>query len=110
MRTAQPSSQNPISRDFQNVVDDAHELLKTVEQEGTGKMNQVRTKVQDSLETAKAKLGEVGTQVQESAKQYAESAKQYANTTDEYVRANPWQAVGVGALAGAVLGFLIARR
>jgi ElaB/YqjD/DUF883 family membrane-anchored ribosome-binding protein len=103
MRTAQPSSQNPISRDFQNVVDDAHELLKTVEQEGTGKINQVRTKVQDSLETAKARLGEVGTQVQESA-------KQYATTTDEYVRANPWQAVGVGALAGAVIGFLIARR
>jgi ElaB protein len=103
MRTAQPSSQNPMSRDFQNVVDDAHELLKTVEQEGSGKVNQVRTKVQESLETAKAKLGEVSTQVQESA-------KQYATTTDEYVRANPWQAVGVGALAGAVLGFLLARR
>ena len=103
MRTAQPSSQNPINRDFQNVVDDAHELLKTVEQEGSGRVNQVRTKVQESLETAKAKLGEVGTQVQESA-------RQYATTTDEYVRANPWQAVGVGALAGALLGFLIARR
>ena len=103
MRTAQPSSQNPINRDFQNVVDDAHELLKTVEQEGSVKVNQVRTKVQESLETAKAKLGEVGTQVQESA-------RQYATTTDEYVRANPWQAVGVGALAGALLGFLIARR
>lgn len=103
MRTAQPNSSNPISRDFQNVVDDAHELLKTVEQEGAGKVNQVRSKVQDSLESARARLGEVGTQV-------ADGAKQYATTTDEYVRANPWQAVGVGALAGAVLGFLIARR
>ncbi len=103
MRTPQPSSQNPVARDFQNVVDDAHELLKTVEQEGAGKLNQVRAKVQDSLEVAKTKLGEVGTQVQESA-------KQYAATTDEYVHAHPWHAVGVGALAGALIGFLIARR
>lgn len=103
MRTAQPTSNNPISRDFQNVVDDAHELLKTVEQEGAGKVNQVRSKVQDSLETARARLGEVGTQV-------ADNAKQYATTTDEYVRAHPWHAVGVGALAGALVGFLIARR
>ena len=103
MRTAQPSSQNPVARDFQNVVDDAHELLKTVEQEGAGKLNQVRAKVQDSLDVAKTKLGEVGTQVQESAKHYAE-------TTDEYVHAHPWHAVGMGALAGALIGFLIARR
>jgi ElaB/YqjD/DUF883 family membrane-anchored ribosome-binding protein len=103
MRTAQPSSQNPIARDFQNVVDDAHELLKTVESEGTGKINQVRSKVQDSLDSARTRLGEVGTQV-------ADGAKQYAATTDEYVRAHPWHAVGVGALAGALVGFLIARR
>jgi ElaB/YqjD/DUF883 family membrane-anchored ribosome-binding protein len=103
MRTAQPSSQNPIARDFQNVVDDAHELLKTVEQEGAGKVNQVRTKVQDSLDAARTKIADVGTQVQENA-------KQYAATTDEYVRAHPWHAVGVGALAGALVGFLIARR
>lgn len=103
MRTAQPNSQNPIARDFQNVVDDAHELLKTVEREGEGKVNQVRSKVQESIEAAKTKLADVGGQVQDSA-------KQYAATTDEYVHAHPWHAIGVGALAGALLGFLIARR
>jgi ElaB/YqjD/DUF883 family membrane-anchored ribosome-binding protein len=103
MRTAQPNSQNPIARDFQNVVDDAHELLKTVENEGTGKLNQMKSKVQESLEVAKARIGDVTGQVQQSA-------KQYAATTDEYVHAHPWHAVGVGALAGALIGFLIARR
>ena len=102
MRT-QPNSTSPIARDFQNVVDDAHELLKTVEQEGTGKINQVRSKVQDTIDTARGTLNDVGTQV-------AASAKQYAATTDDYVRANPWQSVGVGALAGVLVGFLIARR
>jgi ElaB protein len=99
----QPNSQAPIARDFQNVVDDAHELLKTVQSEGESKISDVRSKVQDSLEVARAKVGAVGSQVQQTA-------KQAAVTTDEYVRANPWQAVGVGALAGALVGFLIARR
>jgi ElaB/YqjD/DUF883 family membrane-anchored ribosome-binding protein len=104
MQTARPTnSQTPIARDFQNVVDDAHELLKTVQTEGEGKINEVRSRVQDSIESARVKLSDVGTQV-------TERAKVAATTTDEYVRANPWQAVGVGALAGAVLGFLIARR
>src|SRR5436190_277486 len=99
----QPGSQTPIARDFQNVVDDAHELLKTVQTEGEGKINDVRSKVQDSIDVARAKVGAVSSQV-------TKSAKEAAVTTDEYVRANPWQAVGVGALAGAVIGFLVARR
>jgi ElaB protein len=103
MRTQPVNSQNPIARDFQNVVDDAHELLKTVEREGEGKVNEVRSRVQDSLDAAKTKLVDVGGKVQESA-------KEYAATTDQYVHAHPWHAIGVGALAGALVGFLIARR
>ena len=104
MRTAQTdSSQAPIARDFQNVVDDAHELLKTVQVEGEGKINEVRARVQNSIDTARVKLSDVGTEV-------TTRAKAAATTTDEYVRAHPWQAVGVGALAGALLGILIARR
>lgn len=103
MRTDTTASQTPIARDFKNVVDDAHELLKTVQTEGEAKIGEARTRVQDSLNTAYVKLADVGTQV-------TTRAKAAATTTDEYVRANPWQAVGVGALAGAVLGFLIARR
>ncbi|APV48923.1 hypothetical protein BWI17_04025 [Betaproteobacteria bacterium GR16-43] len=103
MRTGQPNSQTPIARDFQNVVDDAHELLKTVQTEGEDQLSNVRSKVQDTIDVARAKVGAVGSHVQKTA-------KQAAVTTDEYVRANPWQAVGVGALAGALVGFLVARR
>ena len=102
MRTNTPTS-NPIARDFQNVVDDAHELLKTVESEGTGKLNQARSKLQDSYDVARAKLIEAGGIV-------TENAKQYATRADDYVHANPWQAVGVGAAVGALVGFLLARR
>ena len=39
-----------------------------------------------------------------------EKTKQAARVTDDYVRDNPWQAVGIAAMAGLVLGILISRR
>ena len=94
---------NPIARDIQNVVSDAQELLRTVQSEGSSKLTEVKGQVQAKLDNAKQMLGQMGTQVQDSA-------KQAMDTTDEYVRANPWRAVGVSAAVGALIGFLIARR
>ena len=106
--------QSPIARDFQNVVDDAHELLKTVEREGEATIGQAKSKVSGTIEaaasklagtveTAKSKLGEYGASA-------TEAGKKYAAQTDAYVHANPWQSVGIGTAVGALLGFLIARR
>jgi len=38
------------------------------------------------------------------------SARQAARYTDEYVRDNPWRAIGVGAAAGLLIGYLVSRR
>jgi len=101
---------NPIARDIQNVVSDAQDLLKTVQTEGTDRMNsmndkmgEVRAKVQVQLDAARKTLGELQQTVQATA-------SEYMDTTDAYVRANPWQAVGVSAAVGALVGFLIARK
>ena len=94
---------SPIARDIQNVVTDAQELLKTVQSEGQTKLTEVKGQVQAKLDNAKVRLGELGTQVQDNA-------KQAMDTTDTYVRDNPWRAVGISAAVGALVGFLIARR
>ena len=94
---------NPIARDIQNVVSDAQELLKTVQTEGEGKLADVKTKVQQQLDSARQMLGQLQTQVQDGAKVAMDS-------TDAYVRGNPWRAVGISAAVGARVGFLIARR
>ncbi len=39
-----------------------------------------------------------------------ERTRHAAEATDHYVHANPWQSVGIGAAAGMLVGFLIARR
>ena len=94
---------NPIARDIQNVVSDAQELLKTVQSEGSSKLTEVKGQVQAKLDNAKQMLGQLGSQVQEGA-------KQAMDTTDAYVHANPWRAIGIAAGVGALIGFLITRR
>lgn len=101
--TGNTMTSNPISRDFQNVVDDAHELLKTVQAEGGTKMSEAHTKLQQSFDVARTKLAEASATAKETAKQAA--AK-----TDEYVHEHPWQAIGAGAAVGILIGILIARR
>jgi len=101
--TGNGQSSSPIARDIQNVVTDAQELLKTVQSEGQTRLTEVKGQVQAKLDNAKQMLGQLGTQVQDGA-------KQAMDTTDTYVRDNPWRAVGISAAVGALVGILIARR
>lgn len=97
---AQP---NPLGRDVQNVVSEAQELLKTVKDEGSTQMDNARARMAAQYDAAREKFGEIQAQVSEGAK--------YAVThTDQFVHTNPWQAIGVAAAAGAIIGFLLARR
>lgn len=94
---------NPVGRDVQNVVNEAQELLKTVQDEGAHRLDEVKTKINAQYDAARAKLGDLQSTVQEGA-------KVAVDTTDAYVRSNPWTAVCVAAAAGAVIGFLASRR
>ncbi|WP_373975116.1 DUF883 domain-containing protein [Chitinibacter sp. SCUT-21] len=60
-------------------------------------------KIADNLRSAKHRL----TELEGNA---VEKAKVAAKHTDEYVHNHPWQAVGVGAAIGLLVGFLVARR
>ncbi|MFZ3320847.1 MAG: DUF883 family protein [Usitatibacter sp.] len=94
---------NPIDRDLQNVVADTQELLKTMENEGGVQLDAARERAKSTIATARKTLGDLQTSVQESA-------RVAVKTTDGYVRENPWQAVGISAAVGAVVGFLISRK
>jgi ElaB/YqjD/DUF883 family membrane-anchored ribosome-binding protein len=88
-----------LAADLRLVISDAEALLRaTVGQAGEA-ATAARTKMQESLESAKLKLGPL-----------AEEAAEQVRAADGYVRANPWQAVGIAALAGIALGLLISRR
>ena len=82
MRTNTPA--NALQRDVQNVVNDAQELLQTVQDEGSAKISEIGDKVQSHIKTAKQTLGQVQQSVQDGA-------KLAVSNTDAYVRSNPWR-------------------
>ena len=102
------SASNDVSKeklvaDLKVVVADAEELLRATASQAGEKVSAARERIQASLATAKVKL----TDAERAA---IDKTKDAAKATDEYVRENPWQAVGVAAMAGLVLGILISRR
>jgi ElaB/YqjD/DUF883 family membrane-anchored ribosome-binding protein len=92
-----------LAADLRLVIADAEALLRATASQAGETVAGARAKVQDSLDSAKAKLEGFG----EDATRQARAA---VHATEDYVRDNPWQAVGVAALVGIALGLLISRR
>jgi ElaB/YqjD/DUF883 family membrane-anchored ribosome-binding protein len=92
-----------LKKELKAVVADVEELLKATANQAGEKLGVARTKAEESLKSAKIWLSKEETVL----KAKADSA---AKATDEYVRANPWKSVGLGALAGFILGILVSRR
>ena len=89
--------------DLKAVVADAEELLKATASQTGERIAAARAKAEESLKAAKVRLAEE--EVALMAKTRAA-----AKATENYVRANPWEAVGITAAVGFVLGILVARR
>ena len=58
--------------------------------------------LKDLLASTRASVGNLGGQL-------ADRARSGAAATDDYVRAQPWQAVGISAGLGLVIGFVLGR-
>ena len=103
MSTEGSVPKDKLVQDFRAVVADAEELLKATASQAGEKVAVARERIQDSLHQAKVKLAEAEDVI-------VQRSKQAARATDDYVRDNPWQAVGVAAGVGLVIGLLIGRR
>ena len=88
---------------FQDALTAAEDLIKaTAEMSGEG-LAQIRMKARESVRVARAGLAEA----QDAMVQRARGA---ANATDAYVRDSPWEAIGIAAGVGVLIGVLLARR
>ena len=96
-------STDKLIEDLHTVVRDAEELLKATASQAGEKVQQVRARAEASVRQAKERLA--GLEEEALAK-----ARAIANDADKYVRDKPWQAVGIAAGIGLVLGLLIGRR
>ncbi len=92
-----------LIHDFKVVVADAEALLKATAGQGGEAMAAMRAKAEESLATAKVKISEAEAVL-------VARTKAAAKATDEYVHVHPWQAIGIAASIGVVVGLLIGRR
>jgi ElaB/YqjD/DUF883 family membrane-anchored ribosome-binding protein len=99
---AESVSPDQLIADLQAVVRDAEGLLKATAAHAGEKVGEARARAQETVRRAKERMSEVE---QEALKK----AKELAGEADTYVRQNPWQAVGIAAGVGLLLGLLVRR-
>lgn len=92
-----------LLEDLQTVVADAEALLKATASQAGEKVQEARAKAEESLAAARERLADV----QEDA---LRQARELMTEGEEYVRQNPWQAVGIAAGIGLLVGLLLSRR
>jgi ElaB/YqjD/DUF883 family membrane-anchored ribosome-binding protein len=89
--------------DLTSVIRDAENLLRATAAQTGDKVEEMRARAEESVRQAKARLEGI----EEEAIAHARAL---AGEADEYVKGNPWQAVGIAAGIGLVLGLLMSRR
>jgi ElaB/YqjD/DUF883 family membrane-anchored ribosome-binding protein len=100
---AEPISANQLIDDLTAVIRDAESLLRATAAQTGDKVEEIRARAQESVRAAKERLATIEDQA-------LEHARALAGDADDYVRDNPWQAVGIAAGIGLVLGLLMSRR
>jgi len=97
------AAREQLLRDFNQVVSDTEELLRSLASVGGEKAAAARESVEENLATAKKRLRDL----QGSA---VERATDAARATDDYVHENPWQVIAIAAGVGVLVGLVLSAR
>lgn len=97
------AARDQLVADLKAVVTDAEELLRATKDAAGEKVSAARARAEATLGKAREKLSHL-----EDAT--LDRAKEAAKTADDYVHEHPWNAVGIAAGVGLVIGILIAKR
>jgi ElaB/YqjD/DUF883 family membrane-anchored ribosome-binding protein len=92
-----------ILDDLRAVVRDAESLLRATEGQVGERVAEVRSRIEEKLDDARAQLYEAGAG-------QAARVKTAARSTENYVRENPWTALLIAAGVGYLIGAIGRRR
>jgi len=101
--TVTEDAKEKLIKDFRAVVTDTEELLKATASQTGEKVAAARAKVEESLAATRKRLADL-------EQGLIEKTRAAARVTDELVHEHPWQAVGIAAAVGFLLGMLTSRR
>jgi ElaB/YqjD/DUF883 family membrane-anchored ribosome-binding protein len=97
------ASTQQLVEDLKAVVSDAEALLKATSGQAGEKIGEARARAAESVKLARERLRTADAEARRRTREMMGDA-------EVYVKANPWQAVGIAAAAGLVLGLLLGRR
>jgi ElaB/YqjD/DUF883 family membrane-anchored ribosome-binding protein len=97
------SIKTAASGEIKSLIADVEDLMARIADLKDADVVRVRGKVQRAVDAAKQTVAD-------SAGNLRRQAQDIASTADDYVRDSPWQAIGIAALVGAVVGILATRR
>ncbi|HEX4389127.1 MAG TPA: DUF883 family protein [Steroidobacteraceae bacterium] len=89
--------------EVQNLISDVEDLIDRVGEAADPEVRRLRSKVAAAVETTKQSISD-------SADQIQRQAREAFSAGDRYVRNQPWEAIGIAALAGIAVGYLVSRR
>jgi ElaB/YqjD/DUF883 family membrane-anchored ribosome-binding protein len=92
-----------ITQEFKNLVADMEDLIKASSSLTGDDLARAKTKLYARVATARAFLEGMPATISDRA---GETVK----VADGYIREQPWQAIGMTAAAGVLIGFLLGRR
>jgi ElaB/YqjD/DUF883 family membrane-anchored ribosome-binding protein len=96
-------SKDELMNDFRNLISEGEALLRSTASLSGDAFAQAREQFRETLAQAK-------TRVSDTSRAAIDRGRRAASATDGYVRSNPWQAIGVAAALGFVIGALLVRR
>jgi ElaB/YqjD/DUF883 family membrane-anchored ribosome-binding protein len=94
---------NVASAEVKNLIADVEDLLARIADLKDADVSRVRNKVIQAVGNAKETIAE-------NAEKLRRQAREAVTATDDFVHDSPWQAVGIAALVGALVGILVTRR
>jgi ElaB/YqjD/DUF883 family membrane-anchored ribosome-binding protein len=89
--------------EIKSLIADVEDLIAKIADLNDADVTKVRNKVQRAIATAKESIAE-------SAESLREQAQRVAGSADDFVHDSPWQAVGIAAMIGVLIGLVVTRR
>jgi ElaB/YqjD/DUF883 family membrane-anchored ribosome-binding protein len=97
------AAQEKLVSDIKAVITDAEDVLNATADQAGEKVATLRARIQ-------ARLGEAKGRLVEAEALLVAKSKAAAQATDAYVHESPWQAVGIAAGVGLLVGLVLGRR
>jgi ElaB/YqjD/DUF883 family membrane-anchored ribosome-binding protein len=92
-----------LDEELRNVVDHAEALLAALSGDGDARLDHLRERVSDSIDTARARLADLD-------RDGERPSERAAAAFEGWIHENPWTAVAIGAGLGIAIGLLLSRR